>query len=145
MQEKNLAIDVDIVIDLHNRNNPKSKQLNRRLLAEMLDVNKQVFSDWKSDKKPTNKMVGILERLAEIGKCPISHFIVDQNENGEYEINVHSVLIEKKDDEWTCSLFVKYCARQQPKFVDIVTSKSFSELIVKMGEKNWIDLLNLNR
>ncbi len=32
---------------------------------------KQVFSDWKSDKKPTNKMVWLLDQLATIGGCPV--------------------------------------------------------------------------
>ena len=76
--EKKFIVDVDKIIDAHNKKNPNEKQLTRKLLAEKLGVNTQVFSDWKSEKKPTNKMVKWLIQLSEIGDCPIKDFVIEK-------------------------------------------------------------------
>jgi hypothetical protein len=47
-----IRIDVDVIIDAHNANNPDARQIDRTVLAELTEYNKQVFSDWKGGKVP---------------------------------------------------------------------------------------------
>ena len=75
MTNKKMIIDVDRVIQKYNQHNPELKQLSRKILAEKLQVNPQVFSDWKSGKTP--KIIMKLFKLMEIGKCKLDDFIIN--------------------------------------------------------------------
>lgn len=72
---ENFIIDVDRVIQKYNEHNPELKQLSRKILAEKLEVNPQVFSDWKSGKTP--KIIMKLFKLMEIGQCTLDDFVVN--------------------------------------------------------------------
>ena len=71
---KSFIIDVDQVIIIYNKKNPKLKQMNRKDLAEKLEVNPQIFSDWKNGKTP--KLIYRILKLMEIGNCKIEDFVV---------------------------------------------------------------------
>lgn len=75
-KEEQLIIDVDQVIEIYNKKNPKLKQMDRKTLANELGVNVQVFSDWKNGKTP--KLIQRLFQLKDIGKCTIEDFIIKQ-------------------------------------------------------------------
>lgn len=72
---ENFIIDVDRVIQKYNEHNPELKQLSRKILADKLQVNPQVFSDWKSGKTP--KIIMKLFKLMEIGQCTLDDFVVN--------------------------------------------------------------------
>ena len=79
-QEKELIIDVDVVIKAYNDKNPSLKPLDRKTLAEKLGVNPQILSDWKNGKTP--KLVDKLFALMEIGNLNLNDFIIEKpNEN----------------------------------------------------------------
>lgn len=71
--EKKQIIDVDFVVDKYNKDNPDLKPMTRKSLAEILDVNPQLFSDWKRGKTP--KLIYRILKLTEIGKCSIDDFV----------------------------------------------------------------------
>ncbi len=77
--QKEVFIDVDIVIASYNKKNPKKRQLNRTELAKILGVKTQVFSDWKSKKKKTPKWANILLTLLDLGKIPTKEFIYEKD------------------------------------------------------------------
>lgn len=72
---KQTIIDVDVVIDEYNKNNPKKKQIDRKFIAEKLGRHTQVLSDWKNKKSP--KVAKDILLLAEIGDCDVSKFIIE--------------------------------------------------------------------
>lgn len=74
---KNLIIDVDIVIDSYNSKHPELKPLTRKILAEKIECNPQVFTDWKAGKTPT--LVFRLFSLMEIGKMKLNDFIITKS------------------------------------------------------------------
>jgi len=71
--QKQLIIDVDIIINKYNADNPKLKPIDRTALAKKIGCNKQVFSDWKTGSTP--KLIYRLFKLMEIGKCDIKDFV----------------------------------------------------------------------
>lgn len=71
---KNLVVDVDCVIDKYNANNPDKENLTRTKLAKIMDVNKQVFVNWKGGATP--KVIYMLFKLMELGECTLEDFIV---------------------------------------------------------------------
>jgi hypothetical protein len=76
VQEKKYIIDVDQVIEAYNKENPELKPLSRKILSELLNVNVQVFTDWKGGKTP--KWVIIIFKLMDLGKCDVNKFIIEQ-------------------------------------------------------------------
>jgi transcriptional regulator with XRE-family HTH domain len=70
---KKLVIDVDVVIEKYNKDNPDARQLNRKELAEKLDVNPQLLSDWKRGKTPN--IIPRLQTLMELGGCGLNDFV----------------------------------------------------------------------
>lgn len=74
----NLVIDVDLVIKSYNEKNPDKKQIDRKQLAEMLDVNRQLFSDWKGGRTP--KIIYMLLKLMEIGACKFEDLLTEKTE-----------------------------------------------------------------
>lgn len=74
MKQNEFIIDVDKVIDIHNKKNPEKRKLDRKTLAEVLEVNQQVFSDWKRVRSP--KVVDRIMKLIEIGDCKIEDFVI---------------------------------------------------------------------
>ena len=78
MDKKNeYIIDVDIVINNYNKNHPTLKPLNRKVLAGIIGVNPQIFSDWKSGKTP--KIIYKLLKLMEIGECGLKDLLTLKN------------------------------------------------------------------
>lgn len=77
--EEIYGLDVDIVIDLHIKNNPGSR-MNRKIVSERLGNTKQILCDWKKRKPPT--LINKLKILSEIGDCPIEKFIIKIEKNG---------------------------------------------------------------
>lgn len=73
--QNNLIIDVDLIIDKYNKDNPDKRQLDRKALADILGVNKQLFVDWKAGKTPS--VVFRLLKLMEIGGCQLDFFVKD--------------------------------------------------------------------
>lgn len=76
-KQDGLIIDVDQVIERYNKKNPKLKQMDRKTLAKKLNVNVQVFSDWKNGKTP--KLIDRIFKLMEIGQCDIKEFVKNNN------------------------------------------------------------------
>ena len=74
--KKKYIIDVDQVIEAYNTENPELKPLSRKILSELLNVNVQVFTDWKGGKTP--KWVIIIFKLMDLGKCDVNKFIIEQ-------------------------------------------------------------------
>ena len=72
-----LVIDVDQVIEIYNKKNPELKQMDRKTLAKLLNVNVQLFSDWKNGKTP--KLIKKLFALKDISDCSIEDFIIKPN------------------------------------------------------------------
>ncbi|MCK5342965.1 MAG: hypothetical protein KAR20_06155, partial [Candidatus Heimdallarchaeota archaeon] len=72
--KQTLIIDVDRVIASYNKKNPEKLPMTRKRLAEILDVNPQLFSDWKRGKTP--KWTYHLMKMIEIGDFNIDDFIV---------------------------------------------------------------------
>lgn len=66
------TIDVDLIIRKYNEDNPDLRKLDRKILAEKLGVNKQIFTEWKT-KAP--KAVKLLFSLMDIGDCQIEFFV----------------------------------------------------------------------
>jgi hypothetical protein len=75
-EEKKYIIDADVLIKIYNEANPELKPLTRKILADALGVNTQVFTDWKT--KNTPKWVYMLFKMMEIGKCNFDKFIIEQ-------------------------------------------------------------------
>jgi hypothetical protein len=67
-------IDVDVVIEKYNKNNPELKPMDRKTLAKELGVNPQVFSDWKNGRTP--KLIFRILKLKEIGSCDFEDFVI---------------------------------------------------------------------
>lgn len=74
--ESKYIIDVDLLIKHYNTQNPTLLPLSRKLLAELLGVNKQALSDWKNGRTP--KWVYHLFKMMDIGKCNFDKFIVEK-------------------------------------------------------------------
>ena len=73
MAKQKFIIDVDVVIKNYNeRKNPKIK-ISRKSLAETMEVNVQIFSEWKKGRTP--KATFMIMKLIEIGECDINEFI----------------------------------------------------------------------
>jgi DNA-binding Xre family transcriptional regulator len=66
-------IDVDQMIEIYNNKNTELRKLDRKTLAEQLDMNIQVFSAWKNGKTP--KLIFRLLEMAKIADCKIEDFI----------------------------------------------------------------------
>lgn len=81
--EKKLIIDVDKVIASYNKNNPDKEKMGRKELAKIMGLTLQVFANWKTKRIPTNKMIYHIDKLAEIGQCESSLFIIDLNQKNE--------------------------------------------------------------
>jgi DNA-binding Xre family transcriptional regulator len=69
-------IDVDQMIEIYNKKNPELRKLDRKTLAEQLDMNIQVFSSWKNGKTP--KLIFRLLEMSKIADCKIEDFIQKQ-------------------------------------------------------------------
>lgn len=50
--------------------------------------------------------------------------------------------ISKKHDKWYCELWIEIMDSKMYDFEDEVTAIDFQTLLVEIGNKNWIDLLN---
>jgi hypothetical protein len=50
--------------------------------------------------------------------------------------------ISKKHDKWHCELWIEIMDSKMFDFEDEVTAIDFQTLLVEIGNKNWIDLLN---
>lgn len=61
-----IYVDIDVVIANHNSKNPNKEAIDRKKLAEILGVTKQVFVNWKAGKTP--KLIYIIFKLMELGK-----------------------------------------------------------------------------
>lgn len=72
-EELKLAIDVDVIIDKYNKENPDLRQITRKSLAEDLDINVQLFTNWKGGKVP--KSILVLLKLMEISSCELKDFV----------------------------------------------------------------------
>lgn len=72
MAKQKFIIDVDVVIKNHNERNPDDK-MSRKSLAKIMDVNIQIFSEWKKGRTP--KVTFMIMKLIEIGECDINEFI----------------------------------------------------------------------
>lgn len=72
MAKQKFIIDVDVVIKNYNERNPNNK-MSRKSLAETMDVNIQIFSEWKKGRTP--KVTFMIMKLIEIGECDINEFI----------------------------------------------------------------------
>ena len=57
-------------------------------------------------------------------------------------LSMKKIAITKIQDVWVCDLFEFVDNEWQN--IKIVDAKSFSELMIKIGENNWIDLINKN-
>ena len=57
-------------------------------------------------------------------------------------LSMKKIAITKIQDVWVCDLFEFIDDKWQN--IKIVDAKSFSELMIKIGENNWIDLINKN-
>ena len=78
-KETKVIIDVDVIINAYNKKHPNKRKLDRERLAEMMGVNKQLFSDWKSEKKKSPKWAKQLLILLEVGNVPVTKFITEKN------------------------------------------------------------------
>lgn len=139
---KKLIVDVDKVIASYNKNNPGKDKMTQLVLAKELGVSNQVLSNWKSDRIQTNKMVLNLDKLAEIGQCPIAHFITDV-EVSEEDYESYKLEIEN-GEVWSCSLYSQNDSKTAVRFEDRVHAPSFQQLVVEIGNKNWLDLMKKN-
>ena len=68
-------IDVDRVIQAYNDKNPDKQKMTREILAEILGVKTQVFSNWKSDRQKTPRFAKYMLILLELGDIPATEFI----------------------------------------------------------------------
>ena len=66
-------IDVDKVVDTYNKNNPEKRQLNQKILAELLDCNPQKLTEWKNGNGP--KAIKDVIKLAELTGVPVKDFV----------------------------------------------------------------------
>lgn len=65
----------------------------------------------------------------------------------------HKISITKSKEIWTCLLeevlFTNFQSQNLDRTicepVDIIEAESFSELMVEIGNKNWVDLINKNK
>lgn len=73
-----LIIDVDKVIEIFNKKNPKLKQLDRKEVAKKLGVKTQLFSDWKRKKTP--RLAWFLLELEKIGGCDLEDFVIPKTD-----------------------------------------------------------------
>lgn len=72
---KNVIIDVDVVIQNWNKNNPDAKEpLSRKRLAAIIGKSDQTLSDWKTGRCP--KLIYQLFQLMELGSCSLNDFIL---------------------------------------------------------------------
>lgn len=67
-----VLIDVDVIIEEYNKANPDKLQLSRKILAKILGVNTQLFTEWKNNGAPAAFLRFF--RLMEIGKCKHTQF-----------------------------------------------------------------------
>tara|TARA_R110000772_G_C13310310_1_gene440354 strand:- start:21869 stop:22114 length:246 start_codon:yes stop_codon:yes gene_type:complete len=73
-EQKNVIIDVDVVIQNWNKNNPDAKEpMSRKRLATIIGKSDQTLSDWKTGRLP--KLVLQLFQLMELGSCDMKDFI----------------------------------------------------------------------
>lgn len=142
-KEKRLIIDVDKVIASYNKNNPEGKKMGRVELAKIMGLSPQVFANWKTERVPTNKMVYHLEKLAKIGQCEMSYFIVDVDAS-QKEMKNHFLEI-KKTTNWTATLYKTNEYETEKEIVGSVDAENYPDLIVEIGNKNWIDIVNKSK
>ncbi len=63
----------------------------------------------------------------------------------------HIISITKSEGVWTCllkkvlSVKTHYLDRTRCESVEEITAPSFSELMVEIGNKQWVDLINKNK
>lgn len=77
-KQKKLIIDVDRAIEHYNKSNPKMRQMDRKVLADLCECNRQVFTDWKGGKTP--KLIERLVTIKEATGCDLWSFIVPEDE-----------------------------------------------------------------
>lgn len=53
--------------------------------------------------------------------------------------------ISKECDIWYCSLIELIPKSGMNKLIEVIKADSFQELMVEIGNKNWIDILNKNK
>ena len=75
MELEKIYIDVDRVIQSYNDKNPDKPKMTREILAEMLGVKPQVFSNWKSDLQKTPRWARTMLILLDVGELPATEFI----------------------------------------------------------------------
>lgn len=58
----------------------------------------------------------------------------------------HGIYITKSNERWTCSLLKTPKKKGgKNKLIDVVLADSFPELMVEIGNKNWIGEINKNK
>ena len=58
-------------------------------------------------------------------------------------MNKYKIVIQKKNEVWTCDLMEVFDVNTAL-MIQEVESDSFSGLMIEIGNKNWIDLINKN-
>lgn len=143
-KRKTLIIDVDKVIESYNKKNPNKPKMTQKSLAVEMGVTNQSVSNWQNVRVPTSKMVYNLERLAEIGQCPISYFITEIDPEKLEAFNNHNLIIDNKDGKWNCQLVGVNNDRTKTHIKEVIFADSFQELLVEIGGKHWLDIMNVN-
>lgn len=80
-KQKDLFIDVDLVIESYNEKNPTLRKMDRAELAKQLGVGKQSLSDWKNKKSP--RWVYYLSKMMEIGEMELNGFLIERKDDDE--------------------------------------------------------------
>lgn len=71
-KESGYTIDVGIVIDKYNKDNPELRQLTQSALADELNITPATFSGWK---KNAPDVVDAILTLSEKANIPITDFV----------------------------------------------------------------------
>lgn len=66
------VIDVDVIIDNYNKNNPDD-QIDRKILTNRLECNIQSLTEWKQGRTP--KLIFRILKMKEMGSCDLESFI----------------------------------------------------------------------
>ena len=58
---------------------------------------------------------------------------------------MYSIQITKRNELWYCYLLISYEGIKLPVLDDTITDNNYSDLMVKVADKGWIDLINKNK
>ncbi len=57
---------------------------------------------------------------------------------------MYSIQTTKKDGIWECHLLTSFPWEQLPILEDTIEEGNYSDLMIKVADKGWIDLINKN-